>query len=142
MQREELKNKILKVIKQYPVGSVATIKDGKPWVRYMVMHAEEDLVLYTTSFASSRKIDQIKKNNNVHITFGADSKNWKLPYLNIDGSAEVLTDLETKKKCWHEMLKQFFEGPEDPNYVVIKISPQVIEYMLPATHQPEVYTVN
>ena len=33
MQKTELKDKILKVLKDFPVGSVATIKDGLPWVR-------------------------------------------------------------------------------------------------------------
>lgn len=141
MQKEELKNKIIKVIKEYPVGSVATIKDGKPWVRYMAMQIEDDLMFYTTAFVSSRKIGQIKKDNNVHVTFGADSKNWELPYINVEATAEILTDLETKKKCWRDMLSQFFKGPEDPNYVVVKIKPSFIEYMSPGVHQPEVYTL-
>lgn len=85
------------------------------------------------------KVDQIKKNNNIHITVGGDPKNWQVPYVNIQAEASVLTDLETKKKCWCDMLKQFFSGPEDPNYTVIKISPQVIEYMSPGAHEPEVY---
>lgn len=139
MGNEELKGKILDVVKNYPVGSVATIRDGKPWVRYMAMNAEEDLTLYSTSFASARKIEQINEDNNVDITFGADSKNWELPYVNIEGKAEVLTDPEIKKKCWHEMLSQFFPGPEDPNYVVIKITPGTVEYMAPGAHQAETY---
>lgn len=141
MQREELKNNILEVLKNYPVGSVATIRDGKPWVRYMAMQSEKDLTLYSTSFASSRKIDQLGKDNNVHVAFGADPKNWMLPFVNIEGTAEILTDIETKKKCWSKMLEQFFKGPEDPEYVVIKILPKTIEYTSPGAHTPEVYTV-
>jgi len=141
MQNDELKGKILKVIKEYPVGSVATIKDGKPWVRYMAMQPQENLMLYTTSFASARKIAQIKKNNNVHIAFGLDPKDWKMSHVNIDGIAEILTDLETKKRFWSEMLAQFFKGPEDPNYVVIKVAPINIEYWGAGTHEPEIYTL-
>ncbi|MFC1698884.1 pyridoxamine 5'-phosphate oxidase family protein [Candidatus Omnitrophota bacterium] len=141
MQKDELKTKIIKVIKEYPIGSVATIKDGKPWARYMAMQPENDLTLYTTAFVSSRKISQIKKDNNVHVAFGADSKNWELPYINVEATAEILTDLETKKKCWCDMLSQFFKGPEDPNYVVVKITPSSIEYMSHGVHQPELYTV-
>ncbi|MFC1509939.1 pyridoxamine 5'-phosphate oxidase family protein [Candidatus Omnitrophota bacterium] len=141
MQNNELKNKIVKVIKEYPIGSVATIRDGKPWVRYMAMQPESDLTLYTTAFVSSRKIGQIEKNSNVHVVFGADSKNWELPYINVEATAEILRDLETKKKCWCDMLSKFFKGPEDPNYVVVKITPIFIEYMSPGAHQPEVYTL-
>ena len=149
MQKEESKNvriffdvdksKILEVMNSYPIGSVATIKDGKPWVRYMSTQPQDDLTLYTTSFAAARKIEQIKNDNNVHVTFGLDPKNWMLPYVNIVGTAEVLTDPEIKKKCWHEILTQFFDGPEDPGFVVIKITPSLIEYMGPGAVEPETY---
>ena len=139
MKTEELKNKILKVLNEYPIGAVATMKDGKPWVRYMVMKPGDDLALFSTSFASARKVGQIKKNSTINVAFGADRKNWMIPYINVDGTAEVLTDIETKKKCWDDHLKQFFKGPEDPNYVVIKVIPESIEYMNPGVFEPEIY---
>ncbi|MFC1576728.1 pyridoxamine 5'-phosphate oxidase family protein [Candidatus Omnitrophota bacterium] len=141
MQSEGLKDRIFKVIKDYPIGSMATIKEDRPWVRYMVMQPQQDLTLYTTSFTASRKIAQIRKNNNVHVTFGADPKNWALPYVNVDGAAEVLTDPESKKKCWNEMLSKYFKGPEDPGYIVIKVRPRAVEYWGPGAREPEVYTV-
>lgn len=137
---DELKQKILDVLENYPVGSVATIRDGKPWVRYMSMKFRDDLTLYSATFATSRKIEQIEKNRNVHVTFGADPKNWEQPYVQIEGTAEVLTDLETKKWCWHDILAQFFSGPEDPGFVVLKVTPSLVEYMSPEATKPEVYT--
>jgi general stress protein 26 len=134
---QKLKAKILEVMKKYPVGSVATIKDGKPWVRYMMTQPEDDLTIYTTSFVSSRKIDQIKADNNVHITYGFDPANWEQPYVQVVGTAEILTDLETKKKCWHDVLAKFFKGPEDPGFVVLKITPSLIEYMGSGAFEPE-----
>ena len=142
MEKKELKNKIIEVIEQAKLGSLATVRDGKPWVRYMVLHHGEGLSLYTTTFAKSRKVEQINKNNNIHVTVGGDPKNWKAPYVNIQAEASVLTDLETKKKCWSDMLKQFFSGPEDPNYAVIEISPKVIEYTAAGAHKPEIYVVD
>ena len=139
MQKAELKNKILKVLNDYPVGSVATIKDGVPWVRYMAMQSRDDLTLFTASFASARKIDQIRKNNAVHICFGHDPKIYNLPYVNIQGTAEILTDPESKKNFWSEPLKQFFTGPDDPNYIVIKVTPTTIEYMDSGAHEPQIF---
>jgi general stress protein 26 len=139
MQKQELKKKILDVITNYAVGSLATIKDGKPWVRYMVVQPQEGLTLFTTTFALSRKVDQIRKNGDVHVAFGADPSNWALPYVNVEGTAEILTDSETKKKCWREEFREYYKGPEDPNYVVIRIVPRTIEYMAAGAHQPEVY---
>ena len=141
MQKRELKKRILEVITDYPVGSLATIKDGKPWVRYMAVEPQADLTLFTTTFAQSRKVDQIRKNSAVHLAFGADPRNWALPYVNIVGTAEILTDSATKLKCWKEEYKQYYTGPEDPNYVVIRIVPSIIEYMAAGAHQPEIYTI-
>jgi len=141
MKREELRNKMIGMIKTPQLASVATIKDGEPWVRYMVVQGDKDLNLYTTTFSQARKVEQIKRNNKVHVIVGGDPKNWETDFMNIEATAEVLTDLETKKNCWHEKLKEFFSGPEDPNYSVIRISPQVIEYTCSGAHKPEVYTV-
>lgn len=140
MEKEELRNKILEVLKRNRLASLATIKDGKPWVRYMVM-TNKGLELYATTFASSRKVKQIKANDNIHITIGGDPNNWKAPYLNIQAAAEVLTDIETKKEFWNDMLRQFFKGPDDPTYAVIRISPQLIEYTDAETHKTDVYEV-
>lgn len=142
MEREELKNKISEVIKKSRMGSMATIRDGKPWVRYMMLQQDENLNCYASTFAGSRKVEQIRKNNNVHIAVGGDANNTQAAYVNIQATAQVLTDLETKKKYWSDMLKQFFSGPEDPNYAVIKISPQVIEYTSSGAHPPEIYVVD
>ncbi len=125
MNNKELKEKILKVVSGIKLAGFATIKDGKPWVRY-VMVISKDLDFYITCSLKSRKIDQIKKNNSVHITLGFDLANPG-PYVQIPGKAEILTDKETKKSFWNDMLKTYFSGPEDPDYCVIKVKPEFIE---------------
>jgi general stress protein 26 len=141
MDNEILKNKIVDVLKRSMLASVATVKDGKPWVRYMVVSRGSGLSLWTTTFAQSRKVQEIKKNKNIDLIIGGDEKNFQAPYLNIKATAEVLTDIETKKKYWNDMLKDYYSGPEDPNLAIIIISPQVIEYMGGGSMTPEVYTV-
>jgi general stress protein 26 len=141
MDNEILKSKIVDVLKRSMLASVATVKDGKPWVRYMVVSRGSGLSLWTTTFAQSRKVQEIKKNKNIDLIIGGDEKNFQAPYLNIKATAEVLTDIETKKKYWNDMLKDYYSGPEDPNLAIIIISPQVIEYMGGGSMTPEVYTV-
>jgi general stress protein 26 len=141
MDSEILKNKIIEVLKRSLLASVATVKDGKPRVRYMVVSQGSGLSLWTTTFAQSRKVQEIKKNKNIDLIIGGDEKNFQAPYLNIMATAEVLTDLETKKKYWNDLLKSWYSGPEDPNLAIIIISPQVIEYMGGDSMTPEVYTV-
>ncbi len=141
MEKISLKNKIAELTSKTQLASVATIKDGKPWVRYMMLSGEPDLTLYTSTFSSARKVEQIEKNSNVNIILGGDEQNFKDPHVNIQATAQVCTDLETKKKHWDEHLEIFFSGPEDPNFSVIKISPQVIEYTCGDALVPEIYTV-
>lgn len=140
MNRQELKDKIMGVVENNPLGALATIKDGKPWVRYMVISCQDD-DFYTNSFAASRKVEQIKKDNNVHLTMGGRFDDYHTSYVNIQGTADIITDVEMKKKFWVDSLKKYFSGPEDPGYVVIKISPEFIEYMDPESMEPEVYFV-
>ena len=141
MKKTELKNKITELICKPQLASVGTIMDGKPWIRYMILMGEPDLTLFTTTFSSARKVEQIKKDPNVHIVIGGDQEHFKNPHINIQATAHVLTDLETKKKHWCEHLKIFFSGPEDTNFSVIKISPQLIEYTCGDALTPEVYIV-
>ena len=141
MKNEILKNKIVDVLKRSVLAAVATIKDGKPWVRYMVVMQGSGLSLWTTTFTQSRKIQEIKKDKNLDLIIGGDEKNFKAPYLNVRATAEVFTDIKTKKQYWNDMLKSYYSGPEDPNLAIIIISPQVIEYMSGDSMTPEVYVV-
>jgi general stress protein 26 len=141
MENEILKNKIVDVLKHSVLAAVATIKDGKPWVRYMVVMQGSGLSLWTTTFTQSRKIQEIKKDKNLDLIIGGDEKNFKAPYLNVRATAEVFTDIKTKKQYWNDMLKSYYSGPEDPNLAIIIISPQVIEYMSGDSMTPEVYVV-
>jgi general stress protein 26 len=141
MENEVLKKKIDDVLKRSLLAAVATVKDGKPWVRYMMIMRGSGLSLWTTTFAQSRKIQDIKKNKNIDLIIGGDEKNFKAPYINIQASAEVFTDIKTKKTYWNDMLKAWYSGPEDPNLAIIIISPRVIEYMSGDSMTPEVYVV-
>jgi general stress protein 26 len=141
MDNEILKNKIIAVLKRSVLASVATVKDGKPRVRYMVVLQGSGLTLWTTTFVQSRKIQEIQKNNHIDLIIGGDEKNFQAPYLNVRATAEVFTDIQTKKQYWNEMLKSYYSGPEDPKLAIIVISPQVIEYMGGDSMTPEVYTV-
>ncbi|MDQ1236932.1 general stress protein 26 [Paenibacillus sp. SORGH_AS306] len=48
--------------------------------------------------------------------------------VEIEGVSAVSTDDELKKRVWKEEFKEWFSGPEDPDYVILDIKPQTIEY--------------
>jgi general stress protein 26 len=139
MDKAELRGKILDLLKGPHLASLATIKDGRPWVRYVTTHGTDDLTLYVNTFGPSRKVAQIKADTHVHVVLGASPEHMESPYLNIVATAEVLDDAETKERFWSDTLKAYFTGPDDPNLVILKITPSVIELMGPGKMQPEVY---
>lgn len=134
---QALKQKILAKLSGPTLCALATLtEDGKPWVRYVTPFADENLTLWMATFTGSRKVGQIRKNPEVHLTTGVSSMDTAESYLQIQGRAEILTDEGTKKAVWFDHLKNIFSGPDDPNYGVCKITPYRIEYqamgMVPA----------
>ena len=120
------------------LASLATIKDKKPWVRFVVSY-NDDLILYISTYASSRKVKEIEKNPNVHVTIGGSLENLKAPYVQISGCASIRDDAKIRRKCWHNYMKVYYSGPDDPEYAVIEVKPQIIEYMDSETHKPIIY---
>ena len=124
-----LKEKILAKLTGPTLCAVATVtEDGKPWVRYMILSADEHLTIWGATFASFRKVGEIRKNPEVHLTTGAKDMETAETYLQIQARAEILTDAAAKKAMWNDYLKNIFSGPDDPNYVVCRITPYRIEY--------------
>ncbi len=136
-----LKNKILKVIKGSKLASLATVVNGKPWVRYVVARSE-GLTIYICTFKDSRKARQIEKNPNVHLTIGGNMENMEAPYVQIAASARVRSDAGIRKRLWMPFMKKYYTGVDDPRYVVIEAQPVLIEYMSAETHTAEIYKLD
>ena len=65
---------------------------------------DENLTFWMATFINSRKVAQIKKNPEVHLTTGVSDPEKAECYLQIQGRAEILTDEETKKAVWFDHL--------------------------------------
>lgn len=122
-----LKEDILKVTAGERVVAVATVLEGNPAVRFMALFGLDDLTLIGATMKSSRKVEQIWKNPAVALSIWS-GKNFSDPYVIIQGKGSVHEDLETKRKLWNPKLEDYFQKPENPEYVVIKFVPQRIEY--------------
>jgi general stress protein 26 len=137
---QELKKKILAKLTGPTLCAMGTLTDDcKPWVRYVTPFADENLTLWMATFLGSRKVSQIKKNPEVHLTTGVTTMETAESYLQIQGRAEILTDEATRKMVWFDHLRNIFSGPDDPNYAVCKITPYRIEYQSMGMVPPEVW---
>ncbi len=125
-----LKERILDVVKAPSLAGLATTTtDGKPWVRYVVAEASDDLTFRFSSFPDARKVAQIASNPEVHLTCGiTDPARFRDPYLQIQGRAEFTTDREVRHAFWSDRLRILWEGPDDPNFGVVIVQAYRIEY--------------
>jgi general stress protein 26 len=137
--RMDLKGKIYEVIKDNPLGALATLtKDGRPRVRYIVLTVERDLSIRFVTSLTSRKVAQINLNPEVHVTCGAVPDDSLAPYVQVEGKATISRDEKIRKKMWRPTLENYFTGPDDSDYCVGIIEPYRIEYFGTAM-TPEVW---
>ena len=136
----DLKDRIFDMGKDLQLFNLATITlDGRPWVRYVVGKADKDLVFRFCTHKESRKVGQIRKNPNVHISLGAASMETADHFLQVEGNAEISTDKVEREAFWFEALKNYFSGPDDPNYCIVIIRPSLIEFGTMGSMAPEVW---
>jgi general stress protein 26 len=137
----DLQQRILDIVHKPQLATLATVTEqNNPWVRYVVTVGDGDLILRCATFVDSRKADQIEKDPNVHLTCGVTSLQEIQPYLQIQGQAKVTADKEERHAFWNDILAPMFDGPDDPRYSVIVITPYRIEYCTPGSYEPEVWT--
>lgn len=139
----DLQERIANILMQPQLTGLATVtEDGKPWVRYVMTLASEDMVVRCATFVEARKVKQIEKNPEVHLTCGVTDPKEMVPYLQVQGRARLSTDKEVRHSFWTEMLASIFEGPDDPKYGVLEITPYRIEYCDVASFEPQIWTAD
>jgi general stress protein 26 len=137
----DVKRKVIDLLKTPQLSSLATMTlDGKPWARYVMISADENFNIRSAVCLESRKVKQIEKNPEVHLTFGInDPRDMDKPYVQIQGTASITTDQQEKNRYWFEMLSAVFSGPDDPNYALMLIKPYRVEFNAPGSMAPEVW---
>ena len=125
----DVQQKILGIIKTPALATLATItEDNKPWARYVMIQAQDDMRIRFATYLHSRKVQQIRANPEVHLTCGSTGEPPMQQYLQIQGKAEVSTDESEKTAYWNDELKNYFTDPDDPNYAVVIVKPYRIEF--------------
>ncbi|HXW99322.1 MAG TPA: pyridoxamine 5'-phosphate oxidase family protein [Methanomicrobiales archaeon] len=133
-----LKDKILQVMGGMHPAAIATLDQGMPAVRFMVLNGFPDLTLVGATGKSSRKVAQLRKNPNASVSIWS-GKEFTDPYVVIRAKAEVHEDLPTKKKYWTPLMEQYFKTVDNPEYVVLVFVPLEIELTDPKTMAMETW---
>jgi len=134
-----LPDKIYEVIKNYPMGALATSDErGRPRVRYVMLDVARDLTIRFVTSLSSRKVGEINKNPEVHIACGASLVDAMAPYVQVEGRARISREGDILKQMWKDALKNYFTGLDDPDFCAVIVEPYRIEYYS-TTITPEVW---
>jgi general stress protein 26 len=60
-------------------------------------------------------------------------------FLQVEGKAEISTDKAEREAFWFDELKNYFSGPDDPNYCIVIVRPSLIEFGTMGSMTPEVW---
>ena len=135
-----VKQRIIEILQPSQLACFATVtEEGKPWVRYVFCEGRADLTIRFATFRHSRKVAQIRNNPEVHLTCGVTGLADMKPYLQIQGRAEFSTDAAERNGFWKESLSSYFQGPDDPNYGVVVVTPYRIELCSPGSPESHVW---
>jgi general stress protein 26 len=139
----DLKQRILDATRELQLINFATVtEDGKPWVRYVVGRADNDLVFRFCTHLETRKVEQIKGNPNVHLCLGVSDMETAKNWMQIEGVAELSTEKAERDSFWFDDLKNYFTGPDDPSYCIVMVRPSRIEFGTMGSMTPEVWEQN
>ncbi|MCL1845452.1 MAG: pyridoxamine 5'-phosphate oxidase family protein [Defluviitaleaceae bacterium] len=113
----EKANQILKKTSNVHLGVVN--EKGCPVVMVMSLINPECISeIYLSTTLDSNKAKSLQKNNKASVCISTTTYN-----ITLTGEAEILTDQETKSKCWQNWFVEVYpDGETDPNYCIIKFT--------------------
>lgn len=87
---------------------------------------EDDGTLWFFTNRASQKVDEVNKEQRVHLVYADPGKE---NYLDVWGKAETTTDKAIIKEKWSPIIKAWFPGGvDDPNIALLKVKPQSAYY--------------
>jgi len=133
------KEEVIDLIRDAGFCLLATAQSNQPRVRPMMPYLTDDNQLLLALLGRSRTIQQVKDNPKIELCF-VDRKMW---YCRIAGTGTISDDKEKKEILWNNipMLKQYFGGPEDSNFILMVIEINEVEAMTPHQKTPEMISI-
>lgn len=126
MDQKTINEEILRILSEHKIGTLTTMKGDQPFARYMIFRNDE-FTLYTISSKATEKVQDILKNNKVHILLGFEGGgSVRKPYIDMVAEASIHDEQDIKDRFWHENFRKYLDGPNDPNYIVIRCQPKAI----------------
>lgn len=123
-------NELKKIFVKPHVGAIATVTGtGEPAVRYVLMRMDDDMNILFATKNDSGKIQQMNANPKVNLTISSTFEDRVEINIRIIGSVEYINDDTRKKEFWLPFYTTLFSGPDDANYIIVKVITENLEIM-------------
>jgi len=122
------KDDILDIISDSGYCLFSTVEGSQPRVRPLAPYYNADNNnLLVALVPGSRTLEQIKINPLVEMCF----VDRKMSFCRLSGKANPSDVLSKKELLWNNVpnLRQYFDGPQDPNFSLIEIDVKSVEAM-------------
>lgn len=85
--------------------------------------SEEWNQIWFATQAGTGKVHEVKDDDHVYLGYGKSGE-----WVSVSGRARVVRDVQKAKDLWSPLWKNWFKGPEDPNLMLIEVTPVEAEY--------------
>ncbi|WP_055107743.1 pyridoxamine 5'-phosphate oxidase family protein [Paenibacillus ihumii] len=126
MGQAQLEQNIIQAIEKNKFCAMGTVENGKPKVRYMAIY-NEGMSIHLATNRKTHKIEELRDNPNVCLLLGYELGGTK-EVVEIEGTCEITKNAQLRQQVWNDDLRPWFAGPDDPNYVILDVTPTRIEY--------------
>ncbi|MBE9915875.1 pyridoxamine 5'-phosphate oxidase family protein [Paenibacillus donghaensis] len=122
-----MEQNIVKILDHHEYCAFATVEGNKPKQRYMMLY-NRGLSVYLITDRKTHKVAELQANPHVSLLFGYENGCAK-GSAEIEGTCTITDERELREYLWKPEFKDKFTGPEDPDYVILKINPVRIVYV-------------
>lgn len=109
---------------------LATCDGDQPVVRSVSPIVEDAMSIGVTTFCTSRKVSQIRRNPKICLAFVEQPRGDKAAV--VIGEAEIFSNLLEKKRVWKlatfDLSEHFPKGPESDEFCLLKIIVKKVEW--------------
>jgi Uncharacterized stress protein (general stress protein 26) len=124
---KEATNKFRKLVNDINVCMFITENNKDEHTRPMsTIEVEENATLWFFTDIRSIKVEEVSTQREVHLVYAHPGKE---SYMDVWGTANVITDKQTIKDKWSPIVKAWFpNGADDPNIALLKVTPYEVYY--------------
>ncbi|MEC0178805.1 pyridoxamine 5'-phosphate oxidase family protein [Paenibacillus favisporus] len=121
-----LEQNLAKILDHNQFCSFATVEGNRPKQRYMALY-NQGLSIHLVTDRKTHKVEELEGNPHVSLLLGYEIGGSR-EVVEIEGTCKVTAEDSLRKQIWKEEFKKQFTGPDDPDYVLLEITPVRVEY--------------